>query len=29
MKSNFVKCGILGWRTEITWTASHGIKKQK
>ena len=26
MKSDFVKCGILGWCIEIIWTAFHGIK---
>ena len=28
MKSNFVKCGILGWCIEIIWTAFHGIKSK-
>ena len=28
MKSDFVKCGILGWCIEIIWTAFHGIKSK-
>ena len=28
MKSDFVKCGILGWCIEIIWTAFHGIKNK-
>ena len=28
MKSDFVKCGILGWCIEIVWTAFHGIKSK-
>ena len=28
MKSNFVKCGILGWCIEIVWTAFNGIKSE-
>ena len=28
MKSDFVKCGILGWCIEIIWTAFHGMKSK-
>ena len=28
MKSDFVKCGILGWCIEIVWTAFNGIKSE-
>lgn len=28
MKSDFVKCGILGWCIEIIWTAFRGIKSK-
>ena len=28
MKSDFVKCCILGWCIEIIWTAFHGIKNK-